>query len=479
MATGRNRSSYAGTAEVTTFQRAWIIFIEAVKGTPRDYTEGSISKAVILLGIPMVLEMVMESIFAVTDIFVVGRLGPEAIATIGLTESLLTIVYTVAFGLSIGAMAMMARRVGEHDPESASKTAVQIIVLGALVSIGLAVIGIGFAPRLLKLMGASEELSAYATPYMRIMFGGNAAIVFLFLGNAIFRGAGDGTIAMRALFLANGINLALAPCFVYGLSFFPELGVTGAACATTLSRGIGAVYALSHLFRGQGRVTVEKRHMLLDPGVMWRIMKLSGSGTFQIFISTASWVGMVRVISNFGSDAVAGYTIGIRIILFALFPAFGLSNAAATMVGQSLGAKKPERAEKAVWLAGLYNVVFLGVMGVIFLVFAPVIVGWFSNSQTVDSYATACLRTVSCGFLFYAFGMVLTQSFNGAGDTWTPTWINFFVFWVFEVPAAYVFASVFKMGPQGAFLAITLAFSALAVVSAIVFRQGFWKTQKV
>jgi putative MATE family efflux protein len=271
------------------------------------------------------------------------------------------------------------------------------------------------------------------------MFGGNAAILLLFLGNAVFRGAGDGTVAMRSLWIANGLNLIFAPCFVYGLLFFPKMGVTGAAVATTLSRGIGALYTLSHLWRGLGRVKVERRHLVFLPDLMGRIIKLSASGTFQIFISTASWVGMVRVISTFGSDAVAGYTVGIRVMLFALFPAFGLSNAAATMVGQSLGANKPERAEKAVWLAGFYNMAFLGVMGILFLIFAPVIVGWFTKDAFVHDYASACLRTVSSGFLFYAFGMVLTQSFNGAGDTWTPTWINFLVFWVFEIPAAYVF----------------------------------------
>jgi len=464
---------------MTLIKKIWRTLGEAIRGVPRDYTEGSISKAVILLGIPMVVEMAMESVFAVTDIFFVGRLGPNAIATIGLTESLLTIVYTVAFGLSIGAMATVSRRIGEHDPEGASMTAAQILILGVCVSALMGAVGVSLAGPLLALMGGSPELVAYAVPYMRVMFSGNAVILLLFLGNAIFRGAGDGTIAMRALALSNLLNLILAPCFVFGLMHFPKLGVTGAACATTLARGIGALYSLSHLFRGQGRVKAHARHWTLQPVIMWKIIKLSASGTFQIFISTASWIGMVRVVSSFGSAAVAGYTIGIRVMLFALFPAFGLSNAAATMVGQSLGAKKPDRAEKAVWLAGLYNLAFLGVMGLIFMVFAPVIIGWFTTDSVVYSYAVACLRTVTSGFLFYAFGMVLTQSFNGAGDTWTPTYINFFVFWVFEIPVAYLFSTVLKMGPQGAFLAVTLSFSALAVVSAIIFRQGHWKTQRL
>jgi len=455
------------------------MIVEAIEGKPRDYTQGSISKAVILLGIPMVIEMSMESVFAVTDIFFVGRLGPNAIATIGLTESLLTLVYTVAFGLSIGAMAMVSRRIGEHDEEGAALTSVQVVILGALISALVAAVGVGLAPQLLSVMGGSPELVAYAIPYMRVMFAGNIVILTLFLANAIFRGAGDGAIAMRALAIANGLNLVLAPCFVFGLLFFPKLGVSGAACATTLARGIGALYTLSHLFRGQGRIKTKARHWTLHPELMWKVIKLSASGTFQIFISTASWIGMVRVVSSFGSDAVAGYTIGIRVMLFALLPAFGLSNAAATMVGQSLGAGKPDRAEKAVWLSGFYNVGFLGIMGILFLVFAPVIIGWFTMAPIVYGYAVSCLRTVTSGFFFYAFGMVLTQSFNGAGDTWTPTWINFFVFWIFEIPAAWLFSSVFKMGPQGAFLAVTLAFSTLAVVSAILFRRGHWKIQKV
>ncbi len=460
-------------------KRIWTIFVQAIKGVPRDYTEGSISKAVILLGIPMVVEMAMESVFAVTDIFFVGHLGPHAIATIGLTESLLTLVYTVAFGLSLGAMAMVSRRIGEKDEDGAVIAAIQVLILGFMVSGFIGAFGFIFAPQLLALMGGSPELVVYAVPYMRVMFAGNIVILTLFLANAIFRGAGDGSIAMRALAIANGLNLLLVPFFVFGFKFFPALGVTGAACATTLARGIGALYTLSHLFRGPGRIKAHARHWTLHPDVMWKVVKLSASGTFQIFISTASWIGMVRVISTFGSDAVAGYTIGIRVMLFALFPALGLGNAAATMVGQSLGAGKPDRAEKAVWLAGFYNLGFLGFMGLIFLTCAPMIVGWFTRDPAVFAYAVACLRTVSSGFLFYAFGMVLSQSFNGAGDTCTPTYINFFVFWVFEIPVAWLLATKLKLGPQGAFLAVTLGFSLLAVVSAVIFRRGHWKKQKI
>lgn len=460
-------------------KKAWKVFLEAIHGSPRDYTEGSISKAVILLGIPMVLEMVMESIFAITDIFFVGKLGPHAIATIGLTESLLTVVYTIAFGLSIGATAMMARRVGEHDMDGAANTAVQILAIGAFTSVLIAIFGVIYTEDLLRLMGATEEVIAYGANYMKVMFGGNIVILLLFLANAVFRGAGDGAIAMRALWLSNGLNLILVPCFVYGFLFIPAMGVTGAGVATTIARGFGALYTISHMFKGEGRVKIHRRHFALRMDVISRILRLSGSGTFQVFIGMASWIGLVRVMSNFGSEAVAGYTIGFRIILFAIFPAFGLGNAAATMVGQALGAKKPERAEKAVWLAGFYNMIFLGVMGVLYVAFAPVIIGWFTDDMIVQGYAVACLRTVASGFLLYAFGMVITQSFNGAGDTWTPTFINLLCFWMIELPVAYTLAIPFGLGPQGVFWAVTISFTSLAVVSAIVFRQGKWKTKVV
>lgn len=452
---------------------------ESFRGESRDYTEGSLSRAVILLGVPMVLEMVMESVFAVTDIFFVGHIGGEAVAVIGLTESLLTLVYTVAFGLSIAATAMLSRRVGEGDEEGAANTAVQALALGTLVSFVIAAVAIPLAPRLLALMGGSEAVIAQGASYLRVMFGGSFVILLLFLGNAVFRGAGDGAIAMRALMIANGLNLILVPCFVRGLLFFPELGVTGAACATTLARGLGALYTLSHLFTGQGRVKVRRRHCVLMPSLMWRMFRLSLSGTFQVFIGSASWIGLVRIMAGFGSAAVAGYTIGMRLVLFALFPAFGLANAAATMVGQSLGAKKPERAEQAVWLAARYNLYFLGAMGTLFVLFASPIAAWFADDPAVQVFAMRTLRTIACGFLFYAYGMVLTQSFNGAGDTWTPTLLNFAIFWAFEIPLAYVLATPLGLGPQGINLAVTIAFSALAIVAAVLFRRGRWKLQQV
>ncbi len=457
----------------------WSIIKEAVLGSHRDFTKGPIGQSIILLSVPMVLEMVLESVFALTDIFFVAKLGADAIATVGLTESMMTMVYTLVIGLSIGASATVARRIGEKDPEAAAHSAVQSLYIGAIVSVILGVTGVLFAPNLLRFMGASESVVAMGSNFTRVMIGGNAAVTFLFLINAIFRGVGDAAIAMRVLWLANGINIVLGPLLIFGIGPFPELGVTGAAIATTIGRGTGALFAFSKLVRKGGRITIARRHLRPDPEMMWRLVRLSGTGTFQVFIGMASWIGLVRIVSTFGSEAVAGYQIGIRIILFALLPSWGMSNAAATMVGQSLGAKNPERAEHAVWLAGFYNMIFLGLIGLIFVLFPHYIVQFFTHDATVFNYGVDCLRTVAFGFLFYAYGMVLTQSFNGAGDTRTPTIINLFVFWLFEIPLAYALSVSLGYGPKGVFLSIMIAFSILAVVSAIVFRQGKWKLKIV
>ncbi|HZT59912.1 MAG TPA: MATE family efflux transporter [Pyrinomonadaceae bacterium] len=457
---------------------------QAVAGTRAsyDYTEGSIGRAVLLLAIPMVLEMLMESIFVVCDVFFVGRLGKEAVATVGLTESMMTLVYTLAIGLSIGATAMVARRIGEHDAEGAARTAAQTIALGLFVSILIGVAGALFAPQLLRMMKAEPEVIERGTTFTRVMLGCNASAVMLFLINAVFRGAGDAAIAMRVLWLANAINIILGPCLIFGLGPFPALGVTGAAVATSIGRGTGALFAFSRLLRPGGRVQLTRRHLRLDPSLMLRLARLSATGTFQVFIGMASWMALVFILASFGSAAVAGNTIGLRVIMFALLPSWGMSNAAATMVGQSLGAGKPERAEQAVWRAGVYNACFLGVVGLLFIVFAGPIVNIFTHAAAgpeVQQYGEECLRIIACGFLFYAFGMVLTQSFNGAGDTWTPTVINLFIFWLWEIPLAWVLAFNFKMGPRGVFFAVTIAFSTLAVVSALVFRRGRWKTRRV
>ena len=457
----------------------WSAVKEALRGSHRNYTEGPIGRSIILLAIPMVLEMVMESVFAVVDIFWVSHLGTDAAATVGLTESLLTLIYALAMGLSIGATATVARRIGEQNPDGAARAAVQSIFLALLMSATLGLIGGLLAPRLLALMGASPWVIEHGSSFTRVMLAGNVTVIMLFIVNAIFRGAGDAAIAMRTLWLANWINIFLGPCLIFGLGPFPKLGIVGAAIATNIGRGTGALFALSRLFRSGGRFEIKRHHVKFEPAIMARLIRLSATGTFQVFIGMASWIGLVRIISSFGSNAVAGYTFGIRVILFALLPSWGMSNAAATMVGQALGAKNPDRAERAVWLAGFYNMIFLGLIGLGFILFAPQIIWLFTDIPEVSKYGVDCLRIVSYGFLFYAYGMVLGQSFNGAGDTWTPTIINLFVFWLWEIPLAYVLGVVFGMGPRGVFISMMVAFSTLAFVSALVFRRGRWKTRTV
>lgn len=457
----------------------WSAIRESLRGSHHDYTTGPIGRSIILLAIPMVLEMCMESIFAVVDIKWVSYLGPDAMATVGLTESLLTLIYAIAIGLSIGATAMVARRIGEHNRDGAARAAVQALFLGLFVAVVIALIGAPLAPTLLRLMGATPSVIENGVWFTRIMLAGNVTVVMLFMINAIFRGAGDAAIAMRVLWFANALNIVLGPCFIFGLGPFPKLGIAGAAVATNIGRGAGALYAFSRLVRKDGRFEIRAHHFRIELPIMGRLLRLSATGTFQVFIGMASWIGLVRTISTFGTNALAGYIVGIRVILFALLPSWGMSNAAATMVGQALGARNPERAERAVWLAGFYNMIFLGIVGLVFVIFAPQIVWLFTSDPAVSPYGIECLRIVACGFLFYAYGMVLTQSFNGAGDTWTPTIINLFVFWLWELPLAYVLAVTLHFGPRGVFLAMTIAFSTLAVVSAFFFRRGKWKTKVV
>jgi putative MATE family efflux protein len=457
----------------------WSAIRESLRGSHRDYTVGPVGRSIILLAIPMVLEMCMESIFAIVDIKWVSYLGPDAMATVGLTESMLALMYAIAIGLSIGATATVARRIGEHNPDGAARAAVQSLALGLIVSTIIALVFAPLAPRLLALMGASPEVVAHGWGFTTVMLAGNVTIMMLFMINAIFRGAGDAAIAMRVLWFANALNIVLGPCFIFGLGPFPKLGVAGAAVATNIGRGAGALYAFSRLIRKGGRFEIKRHHWKLEPAIMSRLLRLSATGTFQVFIGMASWIGLVRTISTFGTDALAGYIVGIRVVIFALLPSFGMSNAAATMVGQALGAGKPDRAERAVWKAGFYNFIFLGSVGLIFVVFARPIIELFTTEPGVVPYGVDCLRIVACGFLFYAYGMVLTQSFNGAGDTWTPTILNLFVFWLWELPLAYVLAVVVGLGPRGVFLAITIAFSTLAIVSAIFFKRGKWKLKVV
>jgi putative MATE family efflux protein len=452
---------------------------DALRGAPVDFTTAPIGRSIVLLAVPMVLEMAMESVFVVADVFWVAHLGADAVATVGLTESLMTLIYTLAMGLSIGATALVSRRIGEGDPEGAARAATQSILLGVVISAIVGLLGGYLAPTLLRLMDASDEVVRTGSGFTRLMLGGNATVVLLFLMNAVFRGAGDATIAMRVLWFGNIINIVLGPCFIFGLGPFPELGVVGAAVATNIGRGSAVVYQLVTLARGRGRLQIRARHLGLNLGVMTSVLRLSGSGTLQILIATASYVGLVRIISTFGSAALAGYTIGIRLIIFALLPSFGISNAAATLVGQNLGAGHPERAERAVWEAARYNAIFLGTLAMVFIVFAHWIIGAFSTDPAVRPFGVSCLRIVSAGFLFYAYGMVITQSFNGAGATWTPTIINLFVFWLWEIPLAYVLARPLGHGPQGVFWALAIAYSTLAIVSAVVFKRGGWKTARV
>lgn len=421
----------------------------------------------------------MESVFAVVDIFWVAHLGTDAAATVGLTESLLTLIYALAIGLSIGATATVARRIGEKNPDGAARAAMQSIFIALLVSLTIAAVGAPLAPKLLKVMGGSAWVIEHGSSFTRVMMAGNVTVVMLFMVNAIFRGSGDAAIAMRTLWVANWINIVLGPCLIFGIGPFPKLGIVGAAIATNIGRGTGALFALSKLIRPGGRFEITRKQLKLEPAIMWRLVRLSSTGTFQVFIGMASWIGLVRIISSFGSNAVAGYTFGIRVILFALLPSWGMANAAATMVGQALGARNPARAERAVWQAGFYNMIFLGVVGLLFIFFAPQIIWFYTDVPDVAVYGVGCLRTVAYGFLFYAYGMVLGQSFNGAGDTWTPTIINLFVFWLWEIPLAYVLGVLFKLGPQGVFYSMTIAFSTLAVVSGLMFRRGKWKTRVV
>jgi putative MATE family efflux protein len=457
----------------------WASLVEAVRGSHQDYTTGSLNRAILLLAVPMVLEMVLESLFAVVDVFWVGRLGANAVATVGLTESMLSLVFSVAMGLSLSTTAMVARRIGEKDPEGAAVAGVQAIALGLMVSVTIGVPCFFYAPTLLRWMGASPEIIATGSGYTRICLGGSCAVLLLFLNNAIFRGAGDAAIAMRLLWVSNIINLVLDPCPIFGWGPFPRLGVTGAALATLIGRSIGVLYQFYRLLKGTERIRILTRQVRLQSDVLFRLVRVSLTGILQFAIAHTSWIGLVRIVSIFGSAALAGYTIGIRIVIFVIMPSWGLSNAAATLVGQNLGAGHPERAEKAVWRTGLYNVIFLGAVGVFFILFAEPVVRLFTHDPEVVPLGAACLRTISYGNLGYAYFMVMMQAFNGAGDTVTPTIVNFFGFWLFEIPLAYWLAIPLHMRSNGAFFSIAIAETAMAIVSAILFKQGRWKTRKI
>ena len=457
----------------------WQSIREALRGSHQDYTQGSLNRSILLLAIPMVLEMVLESLFAVVDVFWVSRLGADAIATVGLTESIVTLVFAVALGLGMSTTAMVARRIGEKDHEGAAVAGVQAIFLGLVASVAMGLPFFLLAPRLLGLMGATPTIIALGTSYMRIALGGSGVILMLFLNNAIFRGAGDAAIAMRLLWVSNILNLIFDPCLIFGLGPFPKMGVTGAALATFTGRGIGVLYQFYRLAKGTERLRILARHLRLDAAVLWRLLRVSFTGILQFLIGQASWIGLVRIVSLFGAPALAGYTIAIRIVIFAILPSWGLSNAAATLVGQNLGAGHPDRARSAVWRTGLWNMIFLGSVGLVFIAFAPWIIGLFTQDPAVVPTAVHCLRIFSCGNIAFAYGMVLLQAFNGAGDTLTPTYVNLVGFWLLEIPLAWWLAEHTWLRVNGVFVSIVVAQVTIVLISLVLFRQGRWARQRI
>jgi putative MATE family efflux protein len=464
--------------ETTTEARVpgfWPSLREAVMGSSQDFTQGSIGRAIVLLAVPMVLEMIMESLFGVVDVFWVSHLGADAITTVGLTETCLTLVFVMALGLSMGATALVARRIGEKQEDAAGLVAVQVIFVGLVISAIVSSLGYFFAADLLRLMGATESVVKLGVNYTRIIFGGSATIFLLFLINAVFRGAGDAAVAMRVLWLANIVNICLNPCLIFGIGPFPRLGVTGSAVGTTIGRGIGVLLQIWILTSGRGRFVIRAQQVRLDFRVMAGMVRLSLTAMFQYLVQMASWVGVVRIMASFGSAAAAANTLAIKIIIFAILPSWGMSNAAATLVGQNLGAGKPDRAERSVWMTCFYNMLFLGAVGLVFITFAERIIGWFTNDPAVFPLAVSGLRLLSYGYISYAYGMVITAAFNGAGDTFTPTVLNLVCFWVCQIPLAWLLSFHTSLGPRGVFVAVVVGDSLLALLGIIWFRRGAWK----
>ncbi len=451
----------------------WAWIKESLNSEHQDFTQGSIRKAIFLLAVPMILEMCMESVFAVVDIFFVSKLGPHAAATVGLTESFLTLIYSAAIGLSMGATAMVARRVGEKNPEGAARAGAQAVLLAVGISLLISIIGIFFAENILYLMGGDGEVIRMGTSYTRIMLCGNIVIIMLFLINGIFRGAGDAAIAMRSLWLANICNIILCPLFIH---FF---GLTGAAIATTTGRGIGVIYQVYHLFKGKGIIKIRLRHFLPDKLILKSIGNIAATATLQFLIGSASWIAMARIIATYGSDAIAGYTIAIRLLIFFIMPAWGLSNAAATLVGQNLGAQQPERAEASVWKTARYNAIFMAGVSLLFVTFAEFFVGLLTSDPSILKTGVSALRIISIGYIFFGVGMVMINAFNGAGDSRTPTLINLFWFWVFQIPLGYLLAYYCKLGTTGVFLAILVTETCITITSVILFKRGKWKLVKI
>ncbi len=452
---------------------------EAISGTEQDFTEGRLSRAILLLAIPAVLEMIMESIFVIADIFFVSRLGADAVATVGLIESVLTIIYAISLGLGTATTSLVSRRIGEKNPDAASKAAFQAIVTGIFVSLIIGIPGFFLSERLLEIMGASPQIVEKMSGYTRIMISGNIVIMLLFIINAIFRSAGDAAVAMKVLWIGNIINIILDPCLIFGIGPFPEMGVTGAATATTIGRGTAVLVQFYLLFFGKKRIRLSLTHLSVDFRVIFKLLRLSFGSIGQNLISTTSWVALVRIISSFGSEVVAGYTIAIRIIGFTILPSWGISNAASTLVGQNLGAKKPERAERSVWVTGWVNMILLGVIGAILVLFPQPFIGFFIEDKAVFDSGVEGLRIISLGFIAYGLGMVLVNSFNGAGDTTTPLKINVFAFWMVEIPLAWVLAFKADMKENGVFISIVVAESLMTLIAWLVFRRGKWKLKEV
>lgn len=452
---------------------------EALRDNDEDFTSGPIGRALGLLAIPMMLEMAMESIFAVVDIAFVSRLGTDAIAAVGITEALITVLYGIAIGLGMGLTAMVSRRIGANDAVGAAQVTGQAIWIGALLSVAIGIAGVAYARDLLEIMGASPSVVEQGTGFTAVLLGGSVSIIYLFLLNAAFRGAGDATVALRSLWLANGINIVLDPCLIFGLGPFPEMGVTGAAVATTIGRGIGVLYQLWYLMNGRGRIKFHSRYLRFNRSLALRMVRISIGGIGQFIIATASWIAVMRIVAIYGSSAIAAYTIALRMMEFIFLPAWGLGNAAATLVGQNLGANKPDRAEKSAWKAAKYNAIFMTVTGILLIIFAEFITGLFTNEPDVLKWGTSCMQILGLGFPMYAIGMVVVQALNGAGDTTTPVVLNLICFWLVQIPAAFWLATKMSLGPNGAFIAIVVAESLLTILAAIMFRRGTWKLQAV
>ena len=456
-------------------KKALQLFWLAIKGDEKNFTSGSINRAIVLLSIPMILEMIMEALFAVVDVYFVSKVSVNAVATVGLTESVITLVYSIAIGLSMATTAMVSRRIGEGNKDSASSAAFQAIMITVVISVAISILGLIFAPDILRLMGGTDALIEEGVNYTRIIFGGNIVIMLLFLLNAIFRGAGDAAIAMRALWIANILNMVLDPCFIFGWGPFPEMGVAGAAVATNIGRGLGVAFQLFILLRGRHIIKIGREHIKLVRATIRKLLQVSIGGMGQYLIASASWIFLMRIIAVFGEHAVAGYTISIRMIIFAILPAWGMANAAATLVGQNLGAEQPERAEISVWKSAYYTMLFLLGVSILYFLFASPMMRIFHDHPEVVQYGVSSLKIICLGYIFFAYGMVIGQAFNGAGDTKTPTFVNFLCFWILQIPLAYLMGITLGFGPNGVFWAVAISETVLALVLIVLFRKGKWK----